>query len=34
LSSNLRFATERYWLGARLPVKMPVTLALVAGMPI
>jgi O-antigen ligase len=31
LSSNLRFATERYWLGARLPVKMPVTLALVAG---
>jgi O-antigen ligase len=31
LSSNLRFATERHWLGARLPVKMPVTLALVAG---
>ena len=31
LSSNLRFATERYWLGARLPVKMLVTLALVAG---
>ena len=31
LSSNLRFATERYWLGARLPVKMLATLALVAG---
>ncbi len=31
LSSNLRFATERYWLGARLPVKMIATLALVAG---
>jgi O-antigen ligase len=32
LSSNLRFATERYWLGARLPVKMIATLGLVAGM--
>jgi O-antigen ligase len=31
LSSNLRFATERYWLGLRLPVKMIATLALVAG---
>ena len=31
LNSNLRFATERYWLGARLPVKMLTTLALVAG---
>ena len=31
LSSNLRFATERYWLGARLPVKILATLALVAG---
>jgi tetratricopeptide (TPR) repeat protein len=31
LSSNLRFATERHWLGARLPVKMLATLALVAG---
>ena len=31
LSSNLRFATERYWLGVRLPVKMPATLALAAG---
>jgi O-antigen ligase len=31
LSSNLRFATERYWLGARLPVKVTVTLVLVAG---
>jgi O-antigen ligase len=31
LSSNLRFATERHWLGARLPVRMPVTVALVAG---
>ena len=31
LSSNLRFATERHWLGARLPVKMIATLALVAG---
>jgi len=31
LSSNLRFATERYWLGLRLSVKMIATLALVAG---
>jgi O-antigen ligase len=31
LSSNLRFATERYWLGARLPVKMLATLTLAAG---
>jgi tetratricopeptide (TPR) repeat protein len=31
LSSNLRFATEHHWLGARLPVKMLATLALVAG---
>jgi len=31
LSSNLRFATERHWLGARLPVKMIATFALVAG---
>ncbi|MFZ0827290.1 MAG: O-antigen ligase family protein [Verrucomicrobiia bacterium] len=32
LSGNLRFATERYWLRARLPVRGLVTLALVAGM--
>jgi O-antigen ligase len=32
LSSNLRFATERHWLGARLPVKMLATLALVAAL--
>ena len=31
LSSNLRLATERHWLGARLPVKMLATLTLVAG---
>jgi hypothetical protein len=31
LSSNLRFATERHWLGERLPVKMLATLVLVAG---
>ncbi|MGH7950621.1 MAG: hypothetical protein ACREFE_01695, partial [Limisphaerales bacterium] len=31
LSSNLRFATERYWLNIRLPLKIPVTLALAAG---
>ena len=31
LSSNLRFATERHWLPARLPVKTLMTLALVAG---
>jgi O-antigen ligase len=31
LSSNLRFATQRHWMSARRPVKMLVTLALVAG---
>jgi O-antigen ligase len=31
LSSNLRFATERYWWSARLPLKTLTTLALVAG---
>ena len=31
LSSNLRLATERHWLGARLPIKVLATLALVAG---
>lgn len=31
LTSCLRFATERYWLNLRLPLKMPVTLALAAG---
>ena len=31
LSSNLRFATERHWLGAPLPVKMLATLVLIAG---
>jgi O-antigen ligase len=31
LSSNLRFATERHWLSARLPVKILATLVLVAG---
>jgi O-antigen ligase len=31
LTSNLRFATERYWLNARLPVKMLATVALAAG---
>jgi len=31
LSSNLRFATERYWLSARLPVRVLATLALIAG---
>jgi O-antigen ligase len=31
LSSNLRFATDRHWLGARQSVKMLATLALVAG---
>jgi O-antigen ligase len=31
LSSNLRFATERHWLGVRLPVKMLATLALISG---
>jgi O-antigen ligase len=32
LSSNLRFATDRHWLKARLPVRLIVSLALVAGM--
>ncbi|MGA9777831.1 MAG: O-antigen ligase family protein, partial [Verrucomicrobiia bacterium] len=31
LSSNLRFATERYWLTARLPLKTLTTLVLIAG---
>jgi len=31
LSSNLRLATERHWLGARVPIKVLATLALVAG---
>jgi O-antigen ligase len=31
LSSNLRFATERYWLNLRLPVKTLLTLALAGG---
>ena len=31
LSSNLRFATERYWLIARLPVKMLLTVSLAGG---
>jgi O-antigen ligase len=31
LTSNLRFATERYWLNARLSVKMLATVALVCG---
>jgi O-antigen ligase len=31
LSSNLRFATQRHWISARLPVKMLATLPLVAG---
>jgi O-antigen ligase len=31
LSSNLRFATERHWLEARLPIKTFASLALVAG---
>jgi O-antigen ligase len=31
LSSNLRFATERYWFNARLPVKMLLTAALAGG---
>ena len=31
LSSNLRFATERHWQSARLPVRILATLALVAG---
>jgi O-antigen ligase len=32
LSSNLRFATEHHWQGARLPLKLSVSLALVAGL--
>ncbi len=31
LSSNLRFATERYWMSVRLPIKLTATLVLVAG---
>jgi len=31
LSSNLRFATERYWLNLRLPLKLVATGALAAG---
>ncbi len=31
LSSNLRFATERYWLNARLPVQTLLTVALAGG---
>ena len=31
LTSNLRFATERYWLNARLPVKLLATVALACG---
>ena len=31
LSSNLRFATERHWLRARLPVRLLATLVLAAG---
>ncbi|MGD0351621.1 MAG: O-antigen ligase family protein [Verrucomicrobiota bacterium] len=31
LSSNLRYATERYWLNARLPVKILLTIALAGG---
>jgi O-antigen ligase len=32
LSSNLRFATEHHWQGVRLPLNIPVSLALVAGL--
>ena len=32
LSSNLRFATERYWVTVRLPMKVLVTLVFAAGM--
>jgi O-antigen ligase len=32
LSSNLRFATEKFWFNLRLPVKILATLALVSGM--
>ena len=31
LSSNLRFATEKFWLKLRLPVKLLMTLALAGG---
>ena len=31
LSSNLRFATERYWLNLRLRMKIPLTLVLAGG---
>jgi O-antigen ligase len=31
LTSNLRFATERYWANARLPVRMLATVALATG---
>jgi tetratricopeptide (TPR) repeat protein len=31
LSSNLRFATERYWLNARLPLKILLTVTLTGG---
>jgi len=31
LTSNLRFATERYWVNARLPVRTLATVALAAG---
>jgi tetratricopeptide (TPR) repeat protein len=31
LASNVRFATERYWLNARLPVRMLATVALAGG---
>ncbi len=32
LSSNLRFATEKFWFNVRLPVKLVATLALAGGM--
>jgi len=32
LTGHLRFATERYWVRARLPVRVPITLALFAGL--
>jgi O-antigen ligase len=31
LTSNLRFATERFWLTLRIPLKIPLTLALAGG---
>src|SRR5208283_4510278 len=31
LTSNLRFATERYWLSARLPVRLLATIVLAGG---